>query len=296
MTASPGRIGLLGDGPVADAYAVALDPLDGVELVRAAGAADLAGPAVAGVIAFTPEAALDVIAHGKSVLVDLPGRVTADQLGQVRAAAEGAGVAVVIARPWRFHEVARSFRTAADAGELGVPAFFHWVDEGDGGWPVGEQSNGAAAGTLAGIDLALWLLGERPARVYARETGGGGVTISLRGQGGANALVERRPGSTSGAGFGFAWLLGPRGEARWDRRADGVSVIGGQPSPPPLDAAACLQAQVAEAIARWAGAGDPASDLDEARWVARTIRAASESVRLGQPVSVATDEEGGSDA
>lgn len=285
MTDRPVRIGLGDDGPLMDAYAAVIAQTAGWELV---GAADQSGSTVSGVICTTPETVVAAISRRTPVLLDPVAVGTIELLDQVRAAAVEAGVALVVASPWRFHEVARSFRVAVDADELGPPAFFHWVDECND-----EGSGDPRVGAGIGIDLALWLLGDQPARVYARPTGAEGLTISIRLRNGANALVEWRAMPSSEARYGFAWLLGPRGEVRWDQRADGMRVNGGSARTLSPDVAACMRAQVAHAVDCWTGASNPAPGVAAARWVARTLAAAKESVRLGQPVAVAANEEGG---
>lgn len=284
MTDRPIRIGLGDDGPRAHAYAAVIARMAGWELV---GAADQSDSKVSGVICTTRKTAVAAISRGTPVLLDA-GAGTSEQIDQLHSAAVKAGVALVVASHWRFHEVVRSFRVAVDADELGPPAFFHWVDEGNDEWS-GDPRMGAGIG----IDLALWLLGDQPARVYARPTGAEGLTISIRLLNGVNALVERRAMPATEAGYGFAWLLGPRGEVRWDQRADGLTVNGGSTRSLSPDLAGCLRAQLAHAVDCWSGASDAAPGITAARLVARTLAAAKESVRLGQPVTVTADEQGG---
>jgi predicted dehydrogenase len=291
MSGQPVHIGLIGEGPIADAYAAA-GPIAGVEVVRANAATVLADPEIAGVICTVLPAALEALGQGKPVLLDPAALDSPQQLDEAQAAARTAGVALVVAQPWRFHPVAQSFRAAVDAGDLGVPGFFHWIDEGTAGWTADGQVPGAGPATSAGpgLDLALWLLGDVPVRVYARPTAADGVTISIRFQGGANALIEqRRTLPTSGAGYGFAWLLGPRGEVRWDQRADGVAVRGGQSSIPAPDLGAALRSQVAHANACWAGRDDAGPSLAAARRVLRVMAAANKSARGERPVAIDVD-------
>lgn len=290
MSDQPVRIGLVGDGPVADAYAAG--PVNGVEVVRANAVTVLADPAIAGVICTALPAAFEALAQGKAVLIDPVAIGTAEQLDQVQAAADAAGAVLVIAHPWRFHPVARSFRATVDAGELGPPALFHWIDEGSAGWAADGRTQGAgpATGAGIGIDLALWLLGDVPDRIYARPATTDGVTMSIRFQGGANALIDqRRTPPAGGDGHGFAWLLGPRGEVRWDQRADGLSVSGYPPSIPSPDLGDALRAQIGHAIACWTGRDHSGATVNEARWVLRVTDAANESMRLGQPVTISAE-------
>ena len=193
MSDQPVRIGIVGDGPTADAYAAA-GPVHGVDVVRANAATVLADAAISGVICTDLAATLEALGHGKAVLVDAVALGSLEQLDQVQAAADAAGAVLVIAHPWRFHPVAQSFRATVDAGDLGPPALFHWIDEVHAGWAADGWTPAAGPATGAGIDLALWLLGAVPSRVYARPTAADGVTISIRFEDGANALIEdRRP-------------------------------------------------------------------------------------------------------
>lgn len=291
----PLAIGLIGDGPAAAAYATAAPEIAGVSLVSAAPDALLADPNVYGLIIATSPAARArnvraALQHGKHVLVDASAAGSPDELDDLKRTASGAGVSLVVAQPWRFHEVYRSFRAARDTGDLGPPAFFHWVSEGNPDWL--EAGPTAVAGATQGIDLALWLLDDAPARVYARPVGPAGVTLSLRFRGGANALIEFRPRLPApGARFGSAWLLGPRGEVRWDQAADGltvsVAVIW-----PCLELRACLADQVRHAIACWRGTIDRPDDPAIAPRLLAVTAAANESVRYGRPVTIAADDEG----
>lgn len=297
MTTQPLAIGLIGDGPVAPAYAAVASELTEVRLVSAVPEVLLADPDIYGVIVANPllervktvRAALD---QGKHVLVEAPVANSSAELDQLRRAAQAAGVSLVTAQPWRFHEVYRSFRTTLDAGDLGPPAFFHWVSEGNRDWLADDDLAVAspAAGATAGIDLALWLLNDAPDRVYAQSVGSDGVTISLRFRGGSNALIEHRARlAAPGARFGSAWLLGPRGEVRWDQAADGLAVSGDCASTP-FDHQIALADQLDYAIACWRGTIDPSPDLATARRLLAVVTAANESVGQGRPVSITPDD------
>src|SRR5690606_2318891 len=210
------RVAVVGEGPAAAAYA-AIPPLDGIALFRATledvlADQDVGGVIVASLVAERPDATLAAIAAGKPVLVESPLAGSVADADRISEAVTAARVPVSTARPWRRLDLFQSFRATVDAGELGPPAFFHWVSEEPA---TGLEEDNPAAVTTAGLDLALWFLADAPDRVFARRTGLGGVTVSLRFRGGANALIERRGVAPSHArGAGFAWLLGPRGEVR----------------------------------------------------------------------------------
>jgi predicted dehydrogenase len=288
-------IGLIGDGPAAAAYSTVAPEIAGLSLVSAAPDALLADPNIYGVIVACPPTARTrnaraALEQGKQVLAAAPAAGSPEELDELQRTANAAGVSLMVSQPWRFHEVYRSFRAALDAGDLGPPAFFHWVSEGNPDWP--EAGPTAATGATVGIDLALWLLDDVPARVYARSVGSDGVTLSLRFRGGANALIEYRARlPAAGARFGSAWLLGSRGEVRWDQAADGLAVSDGA-AWPPLDFRACLADQVRHAIACWRGTIDPGHGPDTARWLQAVTAAANESVRHGRPVTIVAVGEG----
>lgn len=287
----PMRVAVVGDGPAAAAYA-AISPVDGIALFRATLEDGLANQDVGGVIVASPvterpDAALAAIAAGKPVLVEAPMAGSVADADRVSEAAAGAQVPVSTTRPWRRLDVFQSFRATVDAGELGPPAFFHWVSEDPS---TGPEDDNPAAVTTAGLDLALWFLADAPVRVFARRTGLGGVTVSLRFRGGANALIERRGVAPSHArGAGFAWLLGPRGEVRWDERRAGVEVRS-DASPASMISPGCLAAEVAAAVAGWRDRSAPGPDPAERALVA-TLAAVNASIQLGQPVMVETGEE-----
>lgn len=290
MTMQSLAIGLIGDGPAAAAYAAVAPKLAGVTLVSAAPELLLAAPDIYGVIVASPpavrvEQVRAALERGKQVLVDVPAAGTLAELDQLHRAAQSAGRSLVMARPWRFHDVYTSFRAAVDAGDLGPPAFFHWVSEGNRDWL--ETGRTDIAGAIAGLDLALWLLDDAPDRVYARAVGTDGVTISLRFRSGANALIEYRSRLPApGARFGSAWLLGPRGEVRWDQAADGLMVSNDDSWPLPEHQAA-LAGQLDYALACWRGTTNPSSDPSAARRLLAVTLAANESIAHGQPITIA---------
>lgn len=296
MTTKPLAIGVLGDGPAATAYVAVASKLAGVTLISAAPELLLADPDIYGVIvdgslATRAEAVRAALEQGKQVLVEAPMAGTLVELDELRQAASAAGVSLVVAQPWRRLEVYRSFRAAVDAGDLGPPAFFHWVSEGNRDWlDAGDLEAGPAVGATTGIDLALWLLDDPPDRVYARSVGADGVTISLRFRSGANALIEHRPRlAAPGARFGSAWLLGPRGEVRWDQAVDGLAVSGDS-GPTPFDHQTALAGQLDYAIACWRGTIDSDNDLAVTRRLLAVIAAANESVAQGRPITITPDD------
>lgn len=280
------RVAITGGGVAAASYA-ALSPQAGLTLCRATLEDALADPGVRGVIvtaplADRPAAALAAIARGKPVLTEAPLADSVAGAAQVREAAAAANVPVMTAHPWRWHDAARSFRATVDSGELGPPAFFHWVNEE----PVtGLDDTNPASGVTAGVDLAIWLLGDEPETVFARRSGLGGVSVSLRFRGGANALIGRRGvAPASAAGPGFAWLIGPRGEVRWDQRTAGVTLRGDASAAPEIGPG-CLAADVAAAVAGWRA--EPVPDPGERELVA-TLAAVNAAIEQGRPITIVT--------
>ncbi len=292
MTGPGVTVGLIGDGPIGCAYREAVGPMDGVALVAAPVDALLADANLAAIIIATPvngwaAAVSAALGSGKHVLVDPAMAATLSESAATLATDPVDSGSVLVARPWRWHEVCLSLRAAVDAGDLGPPAFFQWVSEG---CTVRNDDDHAARTTPAlaaiiGLDLGMSLLGGEPARVYARSIASGGTVISIRFANGANALIEQRPHlAEAGASYGFAWLLGPLGEARWEQRAADLVVDGDGAHLAPLDFRPGLGAAIAHAVACWRGEEELAREADRTRALLASASAVNESLRRGQPV------------
>ncbi|MDQ3695841.1 MAG: hypothetical protein M3464_19810 [Chloroflexota bacterium] len=286
-------VGLIGDGPIAGAYQEAVGRIDGVALVSAPVDALLADADITAVIIAAPvngwAAITAAVGGGKHVLVDPALVGSPGELAAVLATAAVANGSVLVARPWRWHEVCRSLQAAVDAGDLGPPAFFQWVSEGctvlTNGGPATKTTPGLAA--IIGLDLGLSLLGGEPARVYARSIDSGGRVVSIRFANGANALIEWRADlAGAGASYGFAWLLGPRGEARWEQRAADLVIDGDGAHLAPLDFRPSRGDAIMHAVACWRGEEDLAQEVNQARALLASASAMHESLRRGQPVDI----------
>lgn len=290
MSRPPLNVGLLGGNPAALAYQAAVQATSGIRLIVAPAPDLMADPAVAAVIvAAVPAGDAGIVpallASGKHVLLD-PGTLGLLAAGDKLPATGGS---LLIARPWRDHEICRSLRAVVEADDLGPAAFFQWVSEDNLVWPAADPASDSelSAPAVIGIDLAHWLLGGRPARVYARATGAGAAAISLRFPHGANALLEHRAAlAAAGTGYGAAWLLGPRGEARWEQRADDLTIDGGGTRLAPLDFRPGLAGAVAHAVACWHGDADLAAATALTGDLLATISAVNESLRSGQPAEL----------
>lgn len=144
-----------------------------------------------------------VIDAGKPLFLEKPATPMAAEARDLLRRAENAGVPVQVGMYLRFHPKGAALKALVEAGAVGralhCSARF-----------VGIKRMRADSGPLANdavhfIDLILWLLGERPERVFAtlRDDEGRGhddlAALQMRFPSGATALVEsgyRLPGVT----------------------------------------------------------------------------------------------------
>jgi predicted dehydrogenase len=137
-------------------------------------------PGIDAVIVATPNAlhapqALTAIEAGKAVLVDKPMATTVAEGEAMVAAAEAAGVELLVGHMWRYRDEVRALRDRVAAGDLGRIVRTHGYGVHAGWGPSGWFTDPALAGGGALIDMGIhaidtvrYLLGDPlPARVRA---------------------------------------------------------------------------------------------------------------------------------
>ena len=114
------------------------------------------------------------------------------------------------ALPWRFCPQVRAIRASLDAGQLGRPGLLRlhrWSP------PGGEP------GTVAAVDLALWLIGEQPDATHRTRSVKNDV-IHLGFPSGAMALLDFTDTLPAGDGYHSLCLVGSNGAAYADDHRD----------------------------------------------------------------------------
>ena len=116
-------------------------------------------------------------AAGKQVHVEKPAALSLDDFDAMAAAARRHGVGLMVGQTARFQPVHREVAAALAEGTIGRPRLVHVLWYVGHAWPDGWRSwqlDVARSGGhpvhngIHAIDLATWLLGARPVRVFAR--------------------------------------------------------------------------------------------------------------------------------
>jgi predicted dehydrogenase len=178
---------------------------------------------------------------GKHVLVEKPAALSIEQLTEMQRVCDERGVVLFVGQTLRYHPVPQAFHRSVREGVIGDPVYLNWIGNSrrpwPGGWSGWQSSRERSGGMLLhlgihSIDLALWLLGDRPARVFAQGVTFGTpglefpnvVQITIRGRNGSNALLELHtnlPGNRSA--FMSGRLIGTLGQTEWALNEDGVA-------------------------------------------------------------------------
>lgn len=245
--------------------------------------------------------ALAAVAAGKHVIIEKP---PARQLGDFDSlvrAARGAGVRLMVGQTVRFQPAIASLAQKVSAGAIGEPRVLHlnWYvgHVWPGAWNSWQLDPRRSGGHLVHngmhpLDLAVWLLGARPVRVFTR----GWCThapdmptpdsfhVVVRFDTGALALIEVSYGlRTPGDVLRRTVLYGTSGTLRHHTADD--ARFGGAP---------VAAASVADAIGRQArhaadvvaGLAEPLVTLDQSRAALAAALAAQRSLETGRPVDL----------
>lgn len=331
------RIGIVGAGTRGRMYARVLAGLPGVEVAglaeparetaerarRELGAAVYASHVELyararpdAVIVATPdfahrEPAVDAARAGLHLLVEKPLSNDLDEGLAIRDAVAAAGVGCMVAFENRWNPAFVRGKEAVDAGTLGdvlvqaarlsnpyaVPErMLPWSARSSPGWFLMPHT----------VDLALWLSGKRPARVYAvgfkRELAARGIDTWDAIQ----ALLTFEDGTT--ASFESLWILpasspslvdfryelvGSRGALSVDQSEHGVRVLGDAVSYPNaliLDVDGRPRGFTAWMVEAWIGAlaegREPEAGVEQGVLVTRVVRAIHDSLESGGVVEL----------
>lgn len=249
--------------------------------------------------------ALMAMRTGKHVLLEKPVCLTLAELDEIQRISRDAGVALLVGQSLRFDHVARALRETVDAGDLGPLALFQWVSNTARPWPGGWrgwQTDPVQSGGMAlhlgihSIDLAIWLMGNPPARVYAQGTNLAApglevndcLHISLRFENQANALLEIQSSLTGqGNRYQEVMALGTKGQAQWRLSDDRLLIGSGGTCFPGVDPSESMRLQMSHFVECCQGQAEPVVTPEQARWSLATALAANESLKSGQAVEIA---------
>jgi predicted dehydrogenase len=331
-------VGLVGAGAIAREHLAAYERLAGVRVVhvadvdpgRARSAAALAGgarwttdpaalfadPEVVAVDICTPpdsHAALVIAAAaaGKAIHVEKPVALSLAELDAMTAAARRHGVSLMVGQTTRFQPLHRELKAAIDEDAVGRVRIFHltsyaghvWAD----GWRAWQLDPARCGGHLVhngvhAIDLAVWLLGPRPVRVFAREMKTfspemptpDSFHVTLRFDDGALALLEwsyalRRRGELAVR----ALAIGERGSLLHSTDAE-PPIRNDLPPQTPTALSGGFVAQLGHWVRTLEGRDKPIVRLDEVRATLAAALAARRSIETGRAIDVG-DLKGGHD-
>lgn len=330
MTISSVRLGLIGSGAIGEQHADAARQVASVSLsavydpvseratrVAKAYEAEVAGSAhaifarndIEAVVIATPtdthhQLTLMAANAGKHILLEKPAGLTLAELDEMQQVCREAGVMLLVGQSLRFDHIARSLHEAVEEGDLGQLALFHWVSNiarpwpgGWGGWQADRARSGGMAVHLGihSIDLAIWLTGSQPARVYAQGMNLAAPALdvndylhmNVRFENGMNALLEIHS-SLRGAGNRYqeVFMLGTQGQAQWRLSDDRLLLADGGARFTGADASESMRLQMIHFAACCQGLDTPLVTPDQARWSLATALAANRSLTTNQVVEI----------
>ncbi|CAJ2816611.1 oxidoreductase domain-containing protein [Burkholderia pseudomallei] len=266
----------------------------------------LADPSIDAVVLTLPnhlhkEAAVKSLDAGKHVLVEKPLANTVQEADAMIASARRNGRVLMTAQCRRFFPAALEARRRV--GELGRPlSIVHVlgvnVERAQADWWRSAQKTGGLALGLNGphvIDTILWLIGERPTRVFAQT--GHLKRGDWEGEDEATVSIAFADGSLATGHLSFnmrpdtneRWICGPNGTLRLEH--DRSLWIGQDPLvekqwTPYIDGDESFDGQFREFANAINEGRAPLASAEEVRTVVEVLSAAAQSARSGLPVDL----------
>lgn len=241
------------------------------------------------------------IAAGKHVIIEKPPARRLRDFDALTDDARRVGVRLMVGQTVRFQPAISTLARDAAAGGIGVPRVLHlnWYvgHVWPGAWTSWQLDPRRSGGHLVHngmhpLDLAIWLLGARPVRVFTR----GWCThapdmptpdsfhVSVRFDTGALALLEVSYGlRTPGDVLRRTVLYGTSGTLR--HHTDDDARFGGAPVPP-ASVADAIDHQARHAVDVIAGRTEPLVTLEQSRSALAAALAAQRSLETGRPVAL----------
>ena len=199
-------------------------------------------------------AARTALQHGKHVLLALPEGSAAEEVRGLGAEFSAAGVCLMIGGTLRFLPSQRVLKQRLEAGALGTLGLLRahrWNGSGaalDAGLAAADRCR---ALSVPYLDLANWMFGTAPDRVYARAAEPGYLQVHLGFSGGGMALIDVSDDLPPGDGYRSVTVIGSDGAGYADDHRNRNLVFGGgdasarDPGEGNLDLAAELEEFVA---------------------------------------------------
>ncbi|MFZ0217086.1 MAG: Gfo/Idh/MocA family oxidoreductase [Candidatus Dormiibacterota bacterium] len=321
---------IVGSGTIARGHVAALERIRGIRVVHvvginasrarevarlasgAAGTTDrraaLADPRVHAVVVCTPtdsHAALsnEAMALGKSVLVEKPAALSLAEFDGMTATAEASGVSLMVGQTSRFQAVHRELQRALVEGAIGRLRLLKLTWYVGHVWPAGWRAWQLDLARSGGhpvhngvhpIDLAVWLLGSYPVRVFARSFRTfspalpmpDSFHVTLRFDDGGLALVDLSYGLPSyGTDLRHALAIGEQGTIRYasEEEAGLLSNVATAPSAAIEDA---IHAELVHWVATLRGEARPIVGWSEVRATLAAALGAQRSLETGRAISL----------
>ena len=168
----------------------------------------------------------------KHVLVEAPMSLSSADAEEVTDACHSAGVRLMVGSAARFVPATQVVKDSIDSGKIGQPGLLRihrWESRDTGDWPTLEAGVAIDGGTVISqvvreLDLARWLFGAMPTKVYAtgRKHGGAGlpdhdyVQVHLGFPDDGMALIDYSAALPSGDGYSSLSVIGSTGAAYSD--------------------------------------------------------------------------------
>lgn len=269
---------------------------------------DTLGVVVCGRTATHRERTIAALAAGKHVLVEKPPARSMADFDRMIQAAQASGRRLMVGQTVRFQPAVAAMAARVAAGAIGAPRVLHlsWYigHVWPGAWRSWQLDPATSGGHIAHngmhpIDLAVWLLGGTPVRVFAR----GWCThapqmptpdsfhLTLEFADGALALIEVSYAlARRGDALRRTVLIGTAGSLSHHTRDDDVP-SGSEP----VQRASIADALVHEARHAadvFAGRAEPIVTLAQSRAALAAALAGQRSLELGRPVEIEEVEHG----
>ncbi len=175
-------------------------------------------------------AARTALQHGKHVLLALPAASAAEEVRGLADEFSAAGVCLMVGGTLRFvpsQWVLKQRLEAGAFGTLGLLRAHRWRGGDDAAGAALSTADRCRALSVPYLDLANWLFGAPPDRVYARAAEPGYLQIHLGFSGGGMALIDVSDDLPPGDGYRSVTVIGSAGAGYADDHRNRNLVFGG---------------------------------------------------------------------
>ena len=195
-----------------------------------AGGAACDGVLVHGAPAARLDHARTALRYGKPVLLELPVRSDAEQVGRLAEEFQAAGVALMVSGTLRFLPAQQVLKQRLEAGVLGTLGLLRahcWRGRSAAAASDLSPAERCRALSVPCLDLANWLFAALPESVYARAAAPGYLQIHLGFPGGGMALIDLSDDLPPGDGYRSVTVIGSAGAGYADDHHNRNLLFGG---------------------------------------------------------------------